>query len=120
MAKSWRIATHTLRSLKVAILGVSGFSLLSKRGFLTDVRYRMGNLDKVAAIELGKCYRPDEGLRGRLLGKNDVLMGEGGGLEDIRLVKTFRGSKLLENTDLRVKLRGKSRPYISPHVGNAD
>ena len=43
---------------------------------------RIGNLDKVASVELGKCYRAPEGLLGWLSEKNDAIVGDGQGLTD--------------------------------------
>ena len=66
----------------------------SKGPILTDVRKRIFDLDRAAPSELGKAYRHPDGLRGCLLGKNDVLMNDGQGLTDSELIKTSRVSNI--------------------------
>ena len=55
----------------------------------------IGDFDKVATIGIGKGYRAPEGLWGRLLEKDDVLVEAGRGLSDSELIKAFRASNVV-------------------------
>ena len=56
---------------------------------------KIGDLDKVSTIELGKGYRAPEGLWEWLLGKNDALGESGRCVGDIELIKAFRASNIV-------------------------
>ena len=75
-----------------------------KEDILTDVRKHIGDLDKVPPIELGRGRRIPEGLRGWMLGKNDVLRDDGQGLTDSELAKAFRASNVANAYHLNMKL----------------
>ena len=58
------------------------------------MREQIGDLGRAVPSELGIGYRIPEGLRGRSLGKNDVLMDDGHRLEDGDLIKAFRACNI--------------------------
>ena len=63
---------------------------------ISDIRTQINNADSIAPLEIGRCYRHPEGLRGRLLKKHDVSVDANRGLKDIELVKVFRGSNIVK------------------------
>ena len=63
---------------------------------LTDMRMPIRDLDRAAPTELGECYSKPEVLRGRLLGKHDVLMGDEQGLTNGELLKSPRARNIVE------------------------
>lgn len=70
---------------------------------MSGVRKGIGDLDKVAALEPGKCYQNPEGLWGAVVGGDGVLSDDGQGLPDIELVKSFRTSNIVKHIGLKMK-----------------
>ena len=57
---------------------------------LTDIRKPIIDVDRVDPVELCKCYRTPECLRGRLLEKDDVLTESEQVLTGGEKIKAFR------------------------------
>ena len=66
----------------------------SRGDILTHVRKQIAAIDRAAQTELGNGYGTREGVRGWLLGKDDVLMGDGEGLTDGAIIKAFSASNI--------------------------
>ena len=69
----------------------------SEGEILSDIRPQISSLNKIAPIELGKCGQNPECLWGRLLEKEDVLMGANQGLKYGGLIKAFIASDVVGN-----------------------
>ena len=85
-----------------------------KGGNFPGVRKKIGDLDQVSALELGKGYQTPESLRVRLLGKSDVLQEDGQCLSDIELVKAFRASNVVKTYRFKGKIRRRTATIESP------
>ena len=64
---------------------------------LSDIRTQIGNLDRIDPLELGGGYQTPGGLRGWILGKNDVMVEDNHGLKDSALAKAFRTINVVNN-----------------------
>ena len=74
---------------------------------LSGVRNQINDMDKVAAVELGKGYRPPEALCEWWLEKNDVLAEACQCLTDSQLIKALRASNILRTYQFTMELRDK-------------
>ena len=84
------------RLIKKRLLGLLERHYGQSEWDFTGCWEEIGDLNKVATLELGEgCHAP-EGLREWLPGKNDVLSEDGQGLTDIELVKAFRTSNIVK------------------------
>ena len=65
-------------------------------------------MDKVAALEIAKCYRTPEGLWGRLLEKNDALAEDGRGVTDSELIKAFMARNIARTYRFKSEIARKT------------
>ena len=72
-----------------------------KGGYLNGYSEEICDLYRVDQEEIGRVCRTPGDLRGRLFGKNDVIMGDGQCLTDGELIKDFRASNISNSYQFR-------------------